>query len=59
MICLKSCAVGLVFIFATIFMTLIIDKQKIFKDYVNSLNKEQLNKYNNIVDELAQGAIRR
>jgi len=51
MICLKSCAVGLVFIFATIFMTLIIDKQKIFKDYVNSLNKEQLNKYNNIVNE--------
>jgi len=51
MICLKSCAVGLVFIFATIFMTLIIDKQKIFKDYVNSLNKEQLNKSNNIVNE--------
>lgn len=51
MICLKSCAVGLVFIFATIFMTLIIDKQKIFKDYVNSLNKEQLDKYNNIVNE--------
>jgi len=51
MICLKSCAVGLVFIFATIFMSLIIDKQKIFKDYVNSLNKEQLNKYNNIVNE--------
>jgi len=51
MICLKSCAVGLVFIFATIFMTLIIDKQKIFKDYVNLLNKEQLNKYNNIVNE--------
>ena len=51
MICLKSCAVGLVFIFATIFMTLIIDKQKIFKDYINSLNKEQLNKYNNIVNE--------
>jgi len=51
MICLKSCAVGLVFIFATIFMTLIIDKQKIFKDYVNSFNKEQLNKYNNIVNE--------
>ena len=51
MICLKSCALGLVFIFATIFMTLIIDKQKIFKDYVNSLNKEQLNKYNNIVNE--------
>lgn len=47
----KSCAVGLVFIFATIFMTLIIDKQKIFKDYVNSLNKEQLDKYNNIVNE--------
>ena len=31
MICLKSCAVGLVFIFATIFMTLIIDKQKFLR----------------------------
>jgi len=51
MICKTNCAISLVFIIATIYFNLTIDKHEIYNNYVKKLTDEQVIKYNKIVDE--------
>lgn len=51
MICFSNCMFAIIFISATLFMNFSIDKQNIFKNYIKILDKEQLIKYNKIIEE--------
>ena len=51
MICKINCTISLIFIIATIYFNLTIDKNDIYLNYVKKLDDEQVVKYNKIVSE--------
>mgnify|MGYP001169687528 FL=1 len=51
MICKINCTISLIFIIATIYFNLTIDKNDIYLNYVKKLDDDQVVKYNKIVSE--------
>jgi hypothetical protein len=50
-ICPKYCGIAIVFLVGMIYMTFAIDKCSITKNFINSLNKEQSDRYKSIIAE--------